>query len=106
VSPDPPFDVLFDAAPDAMFLVDDAGRVRLANDRTSDVFGYDPAELEGSPVERLVTESTRPDGTGLGLVIVREVATAHGWTVSITEGRDGGARFEFSGVTVLDVAAR
>jgi len=42
--------------------------------------------------------STRPDGTGLGLNIVREIATAHGWTVRVTESEDGGARFEISDV--------
>jgi PAS domain S-box-containing protein len=40
------------------------------------------------------------DGTGFGLAIVRRVAEAHGWQVAVTEGEDGGARFEFSGVDV------
>jgi signal transduction histidine kinase len=34
-------------------------------------------------------------GTGLGLTIVEEIAEAHGWTVSLTSGSTGGARFEF-----------
>ncbi|MFT4920939.1 MAG: signal transduction histidine kinase [Haloarculaceae archaeon] len=34
-------------------------------------------------------------GTGLGLTIVEEIAEAHDWTVSITDGSRGGARFEF-----------
>ncbi|GGL45309.1 hypothetical protein GCM10009037_30930 [Halarchaeum grantii] len=34
------------------------------------------------------------DGSGLGLTIVKEIADAHNWSISITEGRDGGARFE------------
>jgi len=38
--------------------------------------------------------STSSDGTGLGLRIVEGIATAHGWTVSVTESADGGARFE------------
>ncbi|MDS0299490.1 ATP-binding protein [Halogeometricum sp. S1BR25-6] len=38
-------------------------------------------------------------GTGFGLAIVRTIAEAHGWSVRSVEGRDGGARFEFSGVT-------
>jgi PAS domain S-box-containing protein len=42
--------------------------------------------------------STSRDGTGFGLRIVKDVADAHGWTVGVTEGRDGGARFEFEGV--------
>jgi len=38
------------------------------------------------------------DGTGLGLRIVRTVADAHGWAISLGESDDGGARFEFTGV--------
>ncbi|AUV83243.1 hypothetical protein C2R22_17665 [Salinigranum rubrum] len=38
--------------------------------------------------------STDADGTGFGLAIVRAVADAHGWDVEVTEGSDGGARFE------------
>jgi signal transduction histidine kinase len=34
-------------------------------------------------------------GTGLGLTIVEEIADAHDWTVSLTTGGLGGARFEF-----------
>ena len=42
--------------------------------------------------------STSQEGTGFGLRIVEQVATAHGWSVRVTEGRDGGARFEVTGV--------
>ena len=37
-------------------------------------------------------------GTGLGLPVVRSIAVAHGWEVSVAEGSDGGARIEFAGV--------
>lgn len=40
--------------------------------------------------------STGATGTGLGLAIVRQIAVAHGWTVSVSTGRMGGARFEFA----------
>jgi len=33
--------------------------------------------------------STSREGTGFGLRIVEQVATAHGWSVRVTEGRDG-----------------
>ena len=46
--------------------------------------------------------STSADGTGLGLTIVAEVADAHGWTVSVAESADGGARFEVTGVERAD----
>jgi signal transduction histidine kinase len=37
-------------------------------------------------------------GTGLGLAVVTEIASAHGWTVTVTDSESGGARFEFRGV--------
>jgi PAS domain S-box-containing protein len=43
--------------------------------------------------------STTTDGTGFGLRIVADVADAHGWDVQVTDGSDGGARFEVRGVT-------
>lgn len=44
--------------------------------------------------------SSTPDGTGFGLAIVRGLAEAHGWTVTLTESDVGGARFEFGDVEV------
>ncbi len=46
--------------------------------------------------------TTNRDGTGFGLNIVQEIAEAHGWSVAVTEGTDGGARFEFTGVSFSD----
>lgn len=37
-------------------------------------------------------------GTGFGLAIVQNVALAHEWEVEVTEGNDGGARFEITGI--------
>ncbi|POG56136.1 PAS domain-containing protein [Haloferax marisrubri] len=39
--------------------------------------------------------TTTPRGTGYGLAIVRDIADAHGWSVSLAESAEGGARFEF-----------
>jgi len=38
------------------------------------------------------------DGSGLGLAIVDTIAEAHGWSLTITDAVDGGARFEFTDV--------
>ncbi|MFO8115985.1 MAG: PAS domain-containing sensor histidine kinase [Halorubrum sp.] len=46
--------------------------------------------------------TTADGGTGFGLEIVEAVAAAHGWEVRVTDGADGGARFEFTGVDALD----
>ncbi|THE66555.1 PAS domain S-box protein [Salinadaptatus halalkaliphilus] len=40
--------------------------------------------------------TTADDGTGFGLAIVEQIATAHGWTVVLTDSDAGGARFEFA----------
>jgi len=42
--------------------------------------------------------TTGEDGTGLGLNIVQEIVTAHGWTIEVHEADGGGARFEIRGV--------
>ncbi|TKX81492.1 HAMP domain-containing histidine kinase [Halorubrum sp. SD626R] len=61
--------------------------------------GIDPSERE-SVFEPGHTSAD--DGTGFGLAIVERIAEAHGWTVSVTESRAGGARFEFHGIDVVD----
>jgi signal transduction histidine kinase len=42
--------------------------------------------------------STAPEGSGVGLFSVRQVARGHGWTVTLAEAASGGARFEIRGV--------
>ncbi|ADQ65694.1 pas domain s-box [Halogeometricum borinquense DSM 11551] len=42
--------------------------------------------------------TTRNDGTGFGLSIVTEIVEGHGWSIAVTEGELGGARFEISDV--------
>ncbi|MFW6382722.1 MAG: PAS domain S-box protein [Haloferacaceae archaeon] len=69
------------------FYVEDDGS-GISEDERDDVFtpGY----------------STSRDGTGFGLSIVEQVAHAHGWDVRVTDGPDGGARFELTGVGFAD----
>jgi PAS domain S-box-containing protein len=68
---------------DGGFYVEDTGPGIPANER-DDIFesGY----------------TTNQDGTGFGLAIVKRIVEAHGWEIEVTTGRDGGARFEISGV--------
>ncbi|SMP11903.1 ATP-binding protein [Halobellus salinus] len=42
--------------------------------------------------------TTNPDGTGFGLSIVEEVVDAHGWSISVSDSDDGGARFEITDI--------
>jgi len=46
------------------------------------------------------------DGTGYGLTIVKEIAEAHGWTIRVSSSRDGGARFEITGVDTCPTGSR
>ncbi|QCC58735.1 ATP-binding protein [Natrinema thermotolerans] len=59
-----------------------------------------PSDLEDRVFEAGVT--TDDDGTGFGLDIVRTIADAHDWSVSLRESPDGGACFEFAGVETPD----
>jgi PAS domain S-box-containing protein len=62
------------------FYVEDTGS-GIPQERQDEVFNHGVTSSEG--------------GTGFGLSIVADIAEAHGWTVSVTDGSDGGARFEF-----------
>lgn len=43
--------------------------------------------------------TTKEDGTGFGMVSIKQIVMAHGWTITIKESEAGGARFEFTDVT-------
>jgi len=59
-----------------------------------DGVGIPPEERE----RVLGPESTTDDGTGFGLAIVQRLATAHDWTLALTESAAGGTRIEIRGV--------
>lgn len=42
--------------------------------------------------------STRAEGTGFGLTIVKQIVEAHGWSIDVSEGTEGGTRFEITGM--------
>jgi PAS domain S-box-containing protein len=80
---DPPVTVRLRAETDdsghvERFVVEDDG-TGIQVDRHEAVFEYG--------------HTTSDEGTGFGLSIVREVVQAHGWSVRVTDGEDGGACF-------------
>ncbi len=74
--------VTVDDLADGFFLEDDG--CGIPADRREQVFepGY----------------STASEGTGYRLGIVERIVDANGWSITVTEGSDGGARFEITGV--------
>ena len=59
------FRLVVEAAPNAMVMIDHAGRIAMVNAQAERVFGYSRAELVGQPVEMLVPERLRGDHPGL-----------------------------------------
>ena len=64
----------------------------------------DASEIPPAAHERAFDIVSDPDATtdGLGLAVARAIAEAHDWSVSITNGENGGTRFEVRDVTTLD----
>ena len=58
------FGAILDAAPDAMLVVDQQGRIVLANSQSEQIFGYARAELVGQKIEVLVPPRFRAKHPG------------------------------------------
>ncbi|GGM55289.1 signal transduction histidine kinase [Halarchaeum rubridurum] len=81
---------------------EDAADLTVTVGRTDDGF-YVADDGPGIPADEReqvfdIGYTTADGGTGFGLNIVRQIADAHGWTLALTEGEQGGARFEFGDV--------
>jgi PAS domain S-box-containing protein len=53
------FEAVFTSSPDAVVLVDGAGCIELASAAVEALFGYEPSELVGQPIEILVPDQVR-----------------------------------------------
>jgi len=53
------FRVILENAPEAIMLIDKQGKIRLANGKTEQMFGYSREELLGQAIEQLVPMGTR-----------------------------------------------
>ncbi|ELY62023.1 PAS domain-containing protein [Natronolimnohabitans innermongolicus] len=90
-----------------------------ANDRSRGFFLLDDAaEIPPTAHEHVLdpTRRVRPDGdddrdggeitaarsNGLGLALVRAIAEAHDWTLTVANGENGGTRLEIRDVTTLE----
>jgi PAS domain S-box-containing protein len=100
---------LIDSAPNGIVLVEVNGTIAYANSRAHELFGYDPEELVGQPIESLVPESlgqlhtghragylaeprTRPMGVGLELRGRRKDGTEFPIDIGLSSFVSGGRR--------------
>lgn len=86
------------AVRDATFVVSSSATVGATFGRAAGFYVADDGPGIPPDEQKKVFEhgyTTASGGTGIGLVIVRRIADAHGWTVNVTDSADGGARFEF-----------
>jgi formate hydrogenlyase transcriptional activator len=106
---------LLESAPDAMVIVDSAGKIVFANSQAERVFGYEPRELLDQPVETLIPEQirhahvrdrteysaaprTRPMGTGLELRGRRKDGSTFPVEISLSPIEDANGRFVASAI--------
>ena len=61
---------ILEAAPDAMVVADEGGRILLSNDQTALLFGYTQRELVGKAVETLLPERFRQSRGGYRASVV------------------------------------
>ncbi len=104
------FEQLFHAAPDAVIVVDRTGTIRMANAQAEGLFGWDPAELIGRPVEVLLPAAlkalhiqhradylngpvARPMAAGVDLTAIRADGTEVPVDISLSPLTSGEDRF-------------
>lgn len=102
------FRELLEVAPDAILLVGEDGRIRLANREAERMFGYGSSELQGVTIEALIPERfrhehiehraryyresrTRPMGIGLDLFALRRDGGEFPVEISLSPSRTDGS---------------
>ncbi len=95
------FRTAFEAAPNAMLLVNDQGRIVLANDQAIHLFGYSSAELVGQPIELLVPDEVKGHHPGLFRGYV-----SHPSARAMGTGRDLRARKKNGGLFPVEIGLR
>ncbi|HEX4003567.1 MAG TPA: sigma 54-interacting transcriptional regulator [Candidatus Acidoferrales bacterium] len=106
---------LLESAPDAMVIVDSAGKIVFVNSQAERIFGYSRQELLGKPIETLIPEEirhiharhraeyvaephTRPMGTGLELRGRRKDGTTFPVEISLSPIEESDGRFVASAI--------
>ncbi len=115
------FRTLLDSAPDAMIVVDKAGKIAIVNNQAERMFGYSQEEMAGRTIEMLLPDELRakhegfresfiadpeprPMGTGRKLIARRKDGSEFPVEISLSPTSAGGGAFVWS--VIRDVTAR
>ncbi len=115
------FRMLLESAPDAMIIIDEQGKIAIANAQAGEMFGYRRREMLGQPVEMLLPERLReghvghrngftaqprlrPMGPGLDLLARRQDGSEFPVEISLSPVRSDAGRFVSS--VIRDVTER
>ena len=115
------FRMLLESAPDAMIIIDDQGKIAIANGQSEKMFGYERQEMLGQPVEMLLPERLqeshvghregfsenprlRPMGPGLELLARRKDGSEFPVEISLSPVQTDAERFVSS--VIRDVTVR
>ncbi len=115
------FRMLLESAPDAMIIIDEQGKIAIANAQAEEMFGYGRHQMLGQPVEMLLPERLRdahvghrqgfateprlrPMGPGLDLVARRQDGSEFPVEISLSPVRSADGHFVSS--VIRDVTKR
>lgn len=115
------FRMLLESAPDAMIIIDEQGKIAIANAQAEEMFGYGRHQMLGQPVEMLLPERLRdahvghrqgfateprlrPMGPGLDLVAKRQDGSEFPVEISLSPVRSADGHFVSS--VIRDVTER
>ena len=98
--------VIFNLLLNGLLYVQEKGCIEVRISRENDFITLEVADNGPGIVPELRNDIFRPyftcsdEGTGLGLAVVKQIVTAHGWQIECQENNGGGALFRVTGIAI------
>ena len=78
------FRQVVESAPNAMVMINSAGKIEMVNAQAERVFGYERKEMLGQPIEMLVPERFRAESSGPAWLVLRQARFRAPWVPAAT----------------------